>query len=79
MTTETAERLLTGHEVATILGRDPQTVRRYARTGKLKSVKVGPHYRYKRSFIAEFLGDNETPAPTPKHATKPSRSPRYSK
>lgn len=78
MTTATAERLLTGYEVAEQLGRNPQTVRIYARTGRLRSVKVGPHYRYKQEFIDEFLADNETPAATPK-ASEPTRNPRYSK
>ncbi len=79
MPTATAERLLTGFEVAEQIGRNPQTVRIYARTGRIRSVKVGPHYRYKQAFVDEFLADNETSVPAPKAEPRPSRSPRYSK
>lgn len=78
MTTATAERLLTGYEVAEQIGRDPQTVRIYARTGKIRSTKVGPHYRYRQAWVDEFLAKNETLAPEPETA-KPSRAPKYSK
>jgi len=77
MTTATAERLLTTNEVADQIGCNEQTVRQYARTGDLRSTKVGPHRRYRQAWVDEFLAANETPAPTPK-ASKPSRSPRYS-
>lgn len=71
----TAERLLTGNEVAEILGRNPQTVRIYARTGRIRSTKVGPHRRYKRAWVDEFLAKGETPVL--KTEAKPSRNPRY--
>jgi excisionase family DNA binding protein len=69
------EELLTGYQVAKILGRNPQTIRIYTRTGRIRSTKVGPHYRYKRAWVNEFIAKNETPSLEP--AAKPSRSPRY--
>lgn len=77
MTTATAERLLTSKEVGRQIGRNEQTVRIYARTGQIRSTKVGPHRRYRQVWVDEFLAKGETPALEPE--AKPSRSPRYSK
>lgn len=78
MPTATADRLLTTKEVAEQFGCNEQTVRLYARTGDLKSTKVGPHRRYRQAWVDAFLAANETFAPAPK-ASKPSRAPRYSR
>lgn len=51
-----AEPLLTPGEVARIFRVDPKTVARWARQGKLSSIRtLGGHRRYKLSEIKEKL------------------------
>jgi excisionase family DNA binding protein len=60
-TTE-AEPLLTPAEVATMFRVDPKTVTRWAKAGKLTSIRtLGGHRRYKESEVRGLLeGGNPT-------------------
>jgi excisionase family DNA binding protein len=50
------EKLLTPAEVATLFRVDPKTVSRWAKTGKLTSIKtLGGHRRYKESEVKALL------------------------
>ena len=50
------ERLLTPAEVATLFRVDPKTVTRWAKAGKLTSIKtLGGHRRYKESEVKVLL------------------------
>ena len=50
------ERLLTPAEVATLFRVDPKTVTRWAKAGKLTSIRtLGGHRRYKESEVKELL------------------------
>jgi excisionase family DNA binding protein len=56
-TTETAD-LLTPAEIARALRVDPKTVTRWAKTGKITSIRTpGGHRRYYRSEVEAFLND----------------------
>ena len=59
MTTQPAssEVLLTPSEVATLFRVDPKTVTRWAKAGKLSSIRtLGGHRRYRESEVLELLG-----------------------
>ena len=50
------EVLLTPAEVATLFGVDPKTVTRWAKSGKLTSIRtLGGHRRYKESEVKALL------------------------
>ena len=50
------ERLLTPAEVASLFRVDPKTVTRWAKAGKLTSIRtLGGHRRYKESEVRELL------------------------
>jgi excisionase family DNA binding protein len=50
------EKLLTPAEVATLFRVNPKTVSRWAKTGKLTSIKtLGGHRRYKESEVKALL------------------------
>ncbi len=52
----TQEKLLTPSEVASLFRVDPKTVTRWAKAGKLTSIKtLGGHRRYKESEVKELL------------------------
>jgi excisionase family DNA binding protein len=52
----TQENLLTPAEVATLFRVDPKTVTRWAKAGKLTSIRtLGGHRRYKESEVQELL------------------------
>jgi excisionase family DNA binding protein len=58
MTTRTpdAEPLLTPAEVATMFRVDPKTVTRWAKAGKLSSIRtLGGHRRYRESEVRDLL------------------------
>lgn len=45
------------YEVARLAGVDPKTVTRWAKAGKLPSIRtLGGHRRYKESVVREALG-----------------------
>lgn len=51
------EVLLTPAEVASLFRVDPKTVTRWAKAGKLTSIRtLGGHRRYKESEVKELLG-----------------------
>ncbi len=50
------ERLLTPTEVASLFRVDPKTVTRWAKAGKLTSIRtLGGHRRYKESEVKQLL------------------------
>ena len=52
----TQEKLLTPAEVATVFRVDPKTVTRWAKAGKLTSIRtLGGHRRYKESEVKALL------------------------
>jgi len=57
----TAEALLTPAEVAALFRVDPKTVTRWARAGKLTSLRtLGGHRRYRESEVRGLLGAADT-------------------
>jgi excisionase family DNA binding protein len=51
------ENLLTPSEVANLFRVDPKTVTRWARAGKLSSIRtLGGHRRYRESEVRDLLG-----------------------
>lgn len=51
------DRLMHPYEVARLAGVDPKTVTRWAKAGKLPSIRtLGGHRRYKESVVREALG-----------------------
>jgi excisionase family DNA binding protein len=64
--TPDAEPLLTPAEVAGMFRVDPKTVTRWAKAGKLSSIRtLGGHRRYRESEVRALLGSvpNQAPAP----------------
>jgi excisionase family DNA binding protein len=58
---ENGERLLTPAEVASMFRVDPKTVTRWAKAGKLSSIRtLGGHRRYRESEIKGLLQDSTT-------------------
>lgn len=56
-----AEPLLTPAEVATMFRVDPKTVTRWAKRGKLSSVRtLGGHRRYRESEVRALLAGTDT-------------------
>ncbi len=54
--TEAAEALLTPAEVATMFRVDPKTVTRWAKAGKLTSIRtLGGHRRYREAEVRSLL------------------------
>ena len=52
-----SEALLTPSEVATLFRVDPKTVTRWAKSGKLSSIRtLGGHRRYRETEVRERLG-----------------------
>lgn len=55
------ENLLTPSEVATLFRVDPKTVTRWAKAGKLASIRtLGGHRRYRESEVRLLLAGNTT-------------------
>ncbi|GAA2242000.1 developmental transcriptional regulator BldC [Rarobacter faecitabidus] len=57
----TSEVLLTPAEVANMFRVDPKTVTRWAKAGKLSSIRtLGGHRRYRESEVRNLLADVES-------------------
>lgn len=55
-TTLTAERLLTPAQVAALFAVDPKTVTRWAKTGRLTSIRtLGGHRRFRAAEVQQLL------------------------
>lgn len=66
MSLEDAEPLLTPQEVATLFRVDAKTVTRWAKAGRLTSIRtLGGHRRYKESEIRALLSGNQESAADP--------------
>lgn len=69
-----AESLLTPSEVAQMFRVDPKTVTRWAKAGKLNSIRtLGGHRRYRETEVRALLTGAPDPAPTqapPKRAAR---------
>lgn len=60
-TTMNGEKLLTPAEVAAMFRVDPKTVTRWAKAGKLTSIRtLGGHRRYRDTEIQELLKESTT-------------------
>lgn len=58
---ENDERLLTPAEVAAMFRVDPKTVTRWAKAGKLSSIRtLGGHRRYREAEIKDLLTESTT-------------------
>jgi excisionase family DNA binding protein len=58
------ERLLTPAEVAAMFRVDPKTVTRWAKAGKLSSIRtLGGHRRYREAEVHGFLAGGRVPMP----------------
>ena len=53
------EKHCTGRELADLLSVNPETIRRAAARGELRSVRVGRERRYPESAVKEWLGRTE--------------------
>ena len=74
------EHLLTPAEVAALFRVDPKTVTRWAKAGKLTSIRtLGGHRRYRASEVHALL-EAQSPAPAPTSspsAPMPGHFPRH--
>ncbi len=62
--THDAEALLTPAEVASMFRVDPKTVTRWAKSGKLTSIRtLGGHRRYRESEVKALLAGIPQPRP----------------
>ncbi len=56
VSSDSSEKLLTPSEVAAMFRVDPKTVTRWAKAGKLSSIRtLGGHRRYRESEIRELI------------------------
>lgn len=56
-----AENLLTPSEVAALFRVDPKTVTRWAKAGKIGSIRtLGGHRRFRESEVMDLLGGNDS-------------------
>ncbi len=71
-----AEALLTPAEVAALFRVDPKTVTRWAKAGKLSSIRtLGGHRRYREAEVKALLA-GQLPRPRAAEAGQPSSLPR---
>jgi excisionase family DNA binding protein len=63
--------LLSIEQVASRLGLHVRTVRRYAREGRLKAVRIGKQYRVAREALDALTGAPPAPAPAAASSTAP--------
>lgn len=58
-----ATTMLTVPQAARIAGRDPETIRRWIRSGKLRVRKVGTQHVIEEADLEEILAGEELPVP----------------
>jgi excisionase family DNA binding protein len=64
MTAHGDDALLTPAEVAALFRVDPKTVTRWAKAGKLTSIRtLGGHRRYRADVVRRFLETTTSPEP----------------
>lgn len=56
--------MLTVPEAASIAGRDPETIRRWIRAGKLRARKIGTQHVIEEDDLDAVLAAEELPVPT---------------
>jgi excisionase family DNA binding protein len=56
--------MITVPEAAKRAGKDPETIRRWIRTGRLRASKVGTQHVIEERDLDEVLEDDELPVPT---------------
>jgi excisionase family DNA binding protein len=64
--TRLLERYYTTRELAELLRVHPETIRRAARRGELRSVRIGLERRYPESAVIEWLELLATASPSPR-------------
>ena len=70
-----ADRLLTPAEVAAMFRVDPKTVTRWARDGRLTSVRtLGGHRRYRESEVLNLLGGVPVQREVPAQQEEPAHT-----
>lgn len=55
--------MLTVPEAARLAGKDPETIRRWVRSGRLKARKIGTQHIIEEDDLAPLLGDEQLPLP----------------
>jgi excisionase family DNA binding protein len=55
--------MITVPEAAKRAGKDPETIRRWIRTGRLKACKIGTQHVIEESDLDPLLGDEQLPLP----------------
>ncbi|MDP8911410.1 MAG: helix-turn-helix domain-containing protein [Actinomycetota bacterium] len=55
--------MITVPDAARIAGKDPETVRRWIRSGRLRARKIGTQHVIDEAELEALLGDQELPVP----------------
>ncbi len=58
--------MLTVPEAARLVGRDPETVRRWIRSGRLRSAKVGTQHLIDEDDLESLIAETHQELPVPK-------------
>jgi excisionase family DNA binding protein len=56
--------MLTVPDAARRIGKDPETIRRWIRSGRLKATRIGTQHVIEEEDLAELLEDEELPVPS---------------
>jgi len=74
----TDDRLLTPQEVATMFRVDPKTVTRWAKAGKLTSIRtLGGHRRYHEAEVLGLIANPDRPRPPCMYDVRPGQRIRH--
>ena len=66
--------MITVPEAAKRAGKDPETIRRWIRTGRLRAHKIGTQHVIEEADLDPLLGDDQLPLP-PEWRTMPDGRP----
>ncbi|MEP7378114.1 MAG: helix-turn-helix domain-containing protein [Chloroflexota bacterium] len=55
--------MITVPEAAKLAGKDPETIRRWIRTGRLRARKIGTQHVIEERDLEPLLGDEQLPVP----------------